>query len=328
MEWSEANVLRFEDRGAGVSGDIIEPSFKQWLADTEDLDPATSIWTAAGAVVPTVAANAQTAFDGDVDADDVSFGAAADSRLAQAVLGLADSIDVTFTVRAWVASGTQTFRLQLLLKDGTTATTADLTATTTITQFRLTANLGVGATTPEVRLLNGTDAAARTVTLSMANLTEFDFVRSYVRSRGTKPADILIFPSVPDFMQDVGFRMDFYPYMADTEGDTQVLAWFGSDDNFLLYQDVAGSKRIRVRVGGVNILTTGTLAHSPLAKLTVICDLIVGSVSFAVNDGAPSVASGTPWTWPDGELWIGRAGPAIPTVGLSALFNDFIPLPL
>ena len=157
--WAEiaANLPRLDFQRSSCPAILIEPARTNLLRQSRAL--GTTPWTATNA---TVTENTTASPDGTTNADTVAFTALATARVNQ-TYALAVSTTYTYTVWAKVASGTQTFRLAYW--DGAAnQATADLTATTTWQRFDYTFTTAAsfaGATI--IRILNGTDAAAKSV---------------------------------------------------------------------------------------------------------------------------------------------------------------------
>ena len=166
--WAEiaANLPRLDFQRSSCPSILIEPSHTNFLRQSRAL--GTTPWIATNA---TVTANTTSSPDGTTNADTVAFDALATARIGQ-TYALATSTTYTFTVWAKVASGTETFRLAFW--DGAAnQATADLTATTTWQRFTYTfTTAGSFAGSTIIRILNGTNATAKSVIFWQTDLVE------------------------------------------------------------------------------------------------------------------------------------------------------------
>ena len=169
--WAEiaADLPRLDFQRSSCPSLLIEPSHTNFLMQSRAL--GTSPWTATNS---TVTANTTSSPDGTTNADTVAFDALATARISQSY-ALATSTTYTFTVWAKVASGTETFRLAYW--DGATnQASSDLTATTTWQRFIYTfTTAGSFAGSTNIRILNGTNATAKSVIFWQTDLVIGDY---------------------------------------------------------------------------------------------------------------------------------------------------------
>jgi len=127
-------------------------NFYEACVETTGKTETFSAWTTIGGA--SVTTDQIAAPDSAKLADKLTFGAAAGDGIKIALGSATDNTNQTEAVWFKTLSGTKQFRLQFLLKDSTTATSGDLTATTEWQRFDFTGDILAGGTTPEARIIN------------------------------------------------------------------------------------------------------------------------------------------------------------------------------
>ena len=157
----------------------IDPAATNVVLQSEDFG---TTWAHQGGA--SVSTNTTTSPDGTANADTLSLNALAISRVEQTLTGLSTSTDYTVSCYVKVASGTKDFRFGY--NDGTTTTTSsDITATTEWQRFSWNFTTSASHTNPDVRITNGTGAAAGDLIIWGAQVEAGDYATSYVKTTTT-----------------------------------------------------------------------------------------------------------------------------------------------
>jgi len=212
-----SNTRRLQDLGDGNGQRLLmESSHTNLILQSETL------YTAGAITAPWVAIGATTGLGGqggsprgDATTTNLIFSASAADGIKQPFTIAVDT-SAMFSVWARVTSGTGLARLQILKKDATTQTTTDFTLTTTWQRLEILCPIigvdGDGGTA-EVRILNGSDGAARTVQVWGAQCENAAAPSSYIKTVGTTVArtqETLYIPtaSVPASFGTRGIQFD------------------------------------------------------------------------------------------------------------------------
>lgn len=221
------NTKRLQSRDGITTRLLMEPTVVNPIFQSETL------YTGAAITAPWVAIGGTTGLGGqagsprgDATVTNLIFTASAADGIRQPYTGV-QVADFPMTHSIWVkvAAGTGKCRLQILFKDGTTLTSADFNLTTTWQRISLTCpNIGPfgSAGTPEFRILNGTDAAARTIQVwgaqAEASLEPTSYIRT-VAAAVTRTGDTLY------------YGVGAYPASFRTRGVSVPLVPLNSSDN-------------------------------------------------------------------------------------------------
>lgn len=251
-------------------------------------------WAADGSASAT--ADQVTAPDGAADADQVDFSTSATDRLRD-VTGItsgagSDATDAIVSCWLRCASGTESARIGLRQKDGTTYDlSSDLTVTTTWQRFEhYVSDIGTGATAPSSVLQNATDAAARTIYAWGFQVEhQEDHVHSDIRTAGAtatlaEEAAVIDGADLPAALQTGAWAIDFW-FAWDSANPKNVYGVWGDASNHLRF--AMGSNLVRLVAGATNYDVSG-VSWSAGDKVTVVCDF-QGDLEVFVN----SVSQGT-----------------------------------
>lgn len=277
------------------------------LDDSEDL----TAWASLGS--ETVGADAGAAPDGNTTADSITFTAAAGDGVSATIAGVADSVNVAAGLWARTTSGTKGFRIQLLLKDGTTATSAEQTATTSWQRFEFMADILAGGTTPEVRILNDAGATAGVALFWGAMADDgggagTDYLSSYIVTSGapaTRNTDNLLFSAaqVPTVMREGQWKYSLIMPGASTEDspagvNSRDFAWGSGGTRGMLVQRT-GSEKSTVfdyRGSTTYVTATNSATWSRHQTVTTKLDTVAGSTETVGATTGDGVTVGTAWS--------------------------------
>lgn len=302
-----SNVLRTQDDPADTgSAPLFERAHTNLLDHSEQFDNAA--WTKVGC---TVTANAVASPFSDTTADQLDFtGGLATDGLSQTLLGAVvdDSSQVHLSVWARCASGTHTFRLSYVQKDGVTiSTSANLTATTTWQRFSFNAGVGVGVLQPVALIRSASPQDAGPIYIWGAQATNPSsgpqaYLESYVQTAGgsaTCGTDTLTFPTDAALMAKFNAPWSFRvaPYWANAQVATRIPFSFGTSANEVIFLSSTGAK-IRVVESSVVRVETAALTFSANQVLTITINPVAGTVTVVGASSGNGVYTGTPWAWP------------------------------
>jgi hypothetical protein len=304
------NVLRYP-RGLG-HGYLIEGSKTNKCLHSEDLSDA--VWSKPGGLV--VTADQDTAPDEAAptkSADQVDYVASGGSTTNQNITTFTDSVDVTVSVWARCASGTEQFRIRTKSKANNVAVSSAFTVTTTWQRFDFTFAVEAGATTPLIGLQNAADAAARSIFFWGVQAEESSFPTSYIRTTTaavTRSADELNYADAPLRMRTGKWSFVFTPEWASDElvapsrielfsfansGPQAVfLKPVGDGTIYIAVRDVAGEK---AKVDNV------TVARNE--PTYVVVDNALGTLSITNESSGTLTDSSTAPTLDTGTLRVG-----------------------
>lgn len=236
------NVRRLQDIGDGNGQRLLMESARQnQLLHSQDL------YTGAAITGPWVAIGATTGLGqqagspmADATVTNLIFTASAADGIKQAWAGSAVQVPAVYSVYVRCTAGTEKCRLQALLRDGTTQTSADFVLTTTWRRIdMLVPFIGPAgsAGTPEFQILNGSDGLARTIQAWGAMVecaASVLYPSSYIKTVGavgSRTADSLYYlaATVPASFRTRGMSISFMPEFNNVEnwglGQFAIAGW-------------------------------------------------------------------------------------------------------
>lgn len=305
LAWAANNVLRVNDMRDGIPGGaLFEQSAINRCLWSEDLTNV--VWTKTGC---SISGSLVTAPDGAVDCNVVQFTASAAATCSQLIGGTADA--TTYVARFWVRKASPgNVRISYLLRDGTTAVTADKTVGTTWTLVEDSRSWGTGATPPSFAIQNDAAGTAQDVEVWGGHIVAaaLQGLTSYIRTTSavvTRSADLLTYTSVPLAMRSGRFTYRTSPvYSGVVSGSGTGYAIFAMSAALSTY--VTGNGGCQAKINGVDQFAKVAGSFNANQILTQVVDLAaaVWTISgYTTNNGAG--AAGTPTVFADGYLSVG-----------------------
>ncbi len=261
----------------------------------------------------------------------VTFSANALSRLRNTtgiVVG-AGSDNTDAIVSCWLrsTSGTESARIGLRSKDGSAfLLSTDITVTTTFVRHTFyVADIGAGATQPHGLLVNGTDAAARTIEAWGFQVEHlFEHITSPIRTDGatvTRGSETARFNAgLWEFVRRNDWQVDVYPEWSTLEAPV------GGEEH-VVYNGNLTADRLTFRFTGSlwfcdyfefgppatssNIALIGAgKTFGPGDKVTIFVTRSLNKIQLSVNDGtvfdgSSPVNALVDWSTSTGELFVG-----------------------
>lgn len=165
-------------------------------------------------------------------------------------------------------------------------------------------NTGSGANAMLVGWIENTDNAQFAFSLSqLEGGSGINFPSSPIRTptAGTRTTENCHLASAPLAMREGRWRVDFWPSFSNSEGGQHGLFTFDNTVGERL--DLLGNS-LRAISGGVT-KSSVTVTYSRHDHLSILVDASTGYLEVVAPSGTAS-NTGTPWTWPDGQLNVGR----------------------
>lgn len=307
--WDSANKILYGPFGSGelavytAAGEIFG-QFQQAYTETCGKSETFSAWTPIGGA--SVTSDQTAAPDTGKLADKLTFGAAATDGIKIALGSVTDDKNQAASVFVRTLSGTKQFRLQFLLKDGTTATSGDLTATDSWDRFDFTADILAGATTPEIRVINDSGGNAGDIYIFGANVHK-DSAFPYGYFVNETGGDLICAKDeffwdaadVPAVMHGGSGKwvVKAIPFFAHDETSTWSMIAANNRGDGTSYLAYGTDNKVRLIEGGVIKRLSNALTFPGYAHLTIIVDNDANSIIVAGADTGDGTVVGTAYAW-------------------------------
>jgi hypothetical protein len=309
-----ADARALEDRNDSAGSLLrICRAFTQYVQRSEELSNAAWVKTTC-----TVTADQGAAPDGDGDADTVDFtntsiNARATIPCPNSGTEVGDNTPVVFSIFVKDAAG-DLFRIGFTTKaNGTGAISSNFTSTAAWARYdHLVADCGAGSTNLALRFQNASSAALRVYDLVWGGqMTTGRYPMPYVTNTSASELDVaadsLVISSGADTENIIDGLLKFdevSPYFADTELVSGDVRWLWSLD---------ANNGVRIRHDGTNVRVEAVESNTVRADSGPIAfarHALLGEVAWDPAAGTVSVngvpgATGTPWTWSNGDVRIG-----------------------
>ena len=247
--------------------------------------------------------------------DRINFSAAAGDGRSVDISTAGDNAVMSTSIFVATASGTKQFRIQVTKKDGTTAVSSDLTATTAWQRLDLSGvDVLSGGTTPSVAVINDSGGAAGALLVSCLQAEAGVFPTSPILTAGaTRPGSQLYWTGPPVEMQTGKWAYSWIPLASTTDGygTAGVFTLYGIDDgiswaDLLSYSSPAQTGKLngypRGGGGGANMLGGWAVTHDRYQTLAHYFDSAAGTVTLAGYTTGDGLKTGSSWEWTAGTI--------------------------
>jgi hypothetical protein len=308
IRYALPNVLRLDDRRDDFPSPVlIETSARtNIIANSENL-------SGYGAVLSSISAAAIAAPDGGMDVYTVSFGAASTAYVYSNITAADnDRLRISFWVRGETG---EKVRIRIRQRDGSTfVDSSDFTLPDKLwNRFEAVASVGTGASLVRVAALNGSDGAARDLSIwgfqaSLDNTTSRARGNSYIRTSGSAASstdETLTLANIPSTFGDRGFTVRISPFQSSADMllagsgfiSSFILGFDNSSANGLYFEESGGTLRVVCRQASTSRVVSSAITFDADSDLSITVRPDIGAVylqGFASGNGWHT---GTRFSW-------------------------------